>query len=279
MLAALRAAPVPTPPLPPVVAALPVSLTTLFSTPLATPLPTAVAAAPPSPPPPRGATPTTPTARLGLAGGVCLSGLSFTAIQSGFEATLRYPARSGNRSISEAMTAGSMLRCSLVVVDGHHCEGCRVFDCVRCTTSRCPISREANCDVPPFSLAEHRKISVLAQFSTMVSATPCPYVLDTCEIEQSVVGIRMTIRRGTRITRSVLLGADFYEEHLGDLPLGIGRNAVLDRVIVDKNARIGDGARLVNERGIQDADGDGYYIRSGIIVVPKGGVVKPGTIV
>ena len=103
--------------------------------------------------------------------------------------------------------------------------------------------------------------------------------LDTCEIEQSVVGIRMTIRRGTRITRSVLLGADFYEEHLGDLPLGIGRNAVLDRVIVDKNARIGDGARLVNERGIQDADGDGYYIRSGIIVVPKGGVVKPGTIV
>ena len=66
---------------------------------------------------------------------------------------------------------------------------------------------------------------------------------------------------------------------VGDVPLGIGRDAVLDRVIVDKNARIGDGARLVNERGIQDVDGDGYYIRSGIIVVPKGGVVKPGTVV
>jgi len=103
--------------------------------------------------------------------------------------------------------------------------------------------------------------------------------LDTCEVDQTVVGIRMSIHRGTKVSRSVLLGADFYEDHLGDLPLGIGRNAVLDRVIVDKNARIGDGARLVNERGIQDVDGDGYYIRSGIIIVPKGGVVKPGTVV
>jgi glucose-1-phosphate adenylyltransferase len=103
--------------------------------------------------------------------------------------------------------------------------------------------------------------------------------LDTCEVSQSVVGLRMSIHRGTKITRSVLLGADYYEDHPGDLPLGIGRNVVLDRVIVDKNARIGDGARLVNERGIQDVDGDGYYIRSGIIIVPKGGVVKPGTVV
>ncbi len=64
-----------------------------------------------------------------------------------------------------------------------------------------------------------------------------------------------------------------------DLPIGIGRNALLDVVIVDKNARIGDGVRLVNERGIQDVDGDGYYVRSGIIIVPKGGIVKAGTVV
>ena len=81
------------------------------------------------------------------------------------------------------------------------------------------------------------------------------------------------------MSRSILLGADFYDEAPGELPLGVGRDAVLDRVIVDKNARIGDGARLVNERGIENADGDGYYIRGGIIIVPKGGVVKPGTVV
>jgi glucose-1-phosphate adenylyltransferase len=103
--------------------------------------------------------------------------------------------------------------------------------------------------------------------------------LDTCEVRQSVVGIRTTIQHGATITRSVLLGADAYEEPGAELPMGIGRGAVLDGVIVDKNARIGERARLVNERGLQNADGDGYYIRSGIIVVPKGGVVKPGTVV
>ena len=54
---------------------------------------------------------------------------------------------------------------------------------------------------------------------------------------------------------------------------------MLDRVIVDKNARIGNGVRLVNEAGVQEADGDGYYIRNGIIIVPKEGVVADGTVV
>jgi glucose-1-phosphate adenylyltransferase len=79
----------------------------------------------------------------------------------------------------------------------------------------------------------------------------------------------------------VLLGADFYEDgsNIDGPALGIGRNVVLNRVIVDKNARIGDGARLVNERNIDHVDGEGYYIRSGIIVVPKYGVIAPGTVV
>jgi glucose-1-phosphate adenylyltransferase len=107
--------------------------------------------------------------------------------------------------------------------------------------------------------------------------------LDRCTVEQSIVGIRTNIQAGTRISRSVLLGADFYEaDHdapaRGDNPrLGIGRDVVLDRVIVDKNARVGDGAKLVNEQGHRDYDGEGYFIRSGIIVVPKGGVIKAGT--
>jgi glucose-1-phosphate adenylyltransferase len=103
--------------------------------------------------------------------------------------------------------------------------------------------------------------------------------LDHCAIEESIVGIRTTVRRGARVARSVLLGADFYEAAPGPgaVPLGIGRDAVLERVIVDKNARIGEGVRLTNEAGVQDADGPGYYIRNGIIVVPKGAQVAPGT--
>ena len=109
--------------------------------------------------------------------------------------------------------------------------------------------------------------------------------IDRCTIEDSVIGIRANIRSGTRISRSVLLGADFYESDdeapaRGNSPrLGIGRDVVLDRVIVDKNARIGNDVRLVNEAGVQHADGAGYFIRNGIVIVPKGGVVADGTAV
>jgi glucose-1-phosphate adenylyltransferase len=108
-------------------------------------------------------------------------------------------------------------------------------------------------------------------------------LVDRSTIRESIVGIRTNIQAGSTIRRSVLLGADFYESDVAgpvgrDRPrLGIGRDVILDRVIVDKNARIGDGAQLVNDAGVQHADGDGYFIRDGLIVVPKDGVVKPGT--
>src|SRR3954453_6757335 len=75
-------------------------------------------------------------------------------------------------------------------------------------------------------------------------------------IGQSIVGIRTNIQSGAAIRRSVLLGADFYEADddvpaRGDNPrIGIGRQVILDRVIVDKNARIGDGASLTNAAGV-----------------------------
>ena len=108
--------------------------------------------------------------------------------------------------------------------------------------------------------------------------------LDRCSIEQSIVGIRTHVGRGAEIRRSVLLGADYFGDpervsRDGRPHLGIGCDVVLDRVIVDKNARIGDRSRLVNEQNVQDADGDGYYIRNGIIVVPKDGTIAPGTVV
>jgi glucose-1-phosphate adenylyltransferase len=109
--------------------------------------------------------------------------------------------------------------------------------------------------------------------------------IDRCTLEQSVIGIRSNVRAGTRITRSVLLGADFYESDdeapaRGNKPrLGIGREVVLDRVIVDKNARIGDRVSLTNAAGVAEANGTGYYIRGGIIIVPKDGVIEEGTTV
>jgi glucose-1-phosphate adenylyltransferase len=113
--------------------------------------------------------------------------------------------------------------------------------------------------------------------------------LDRCAIEQSVVGIRTTIRPGARITRSVLLGADHYEDPGQGDPdearvtegplLGVGHDVALDRVVVDKNARIGNGSRLTNDARVDHADGDGYYIRDGIIIVSKGSRIPAGTVV
>jgi glucose-1-phosphate adenylyltransferase len=106
--------------------------------------------------------------------------------------------------------------------------------------------------------------------------------LDRCEIDQSVIGIRTHIEANATIRESVLLGADFYEDGRpadGVPNLGIGRDVVLKRTIIDKNARIGDGVRLVNERNVELADGNGWYIRGGIVVVPKGGVIPAGTVV
>jgi glucose-1-phosphate adenylyltransferase len=109
--------------------------------------------------------------------------------------------------------------------------------------------------------------------------------LDRCTIDQSIIGIRTNVQGGATIRRSVLLGADFFEADddaaaRGDRPrLGVGRDVVLDRVIVDKNARIGDGARLVNQSDAETADGDGYFIRNGVLIVPKDGIIRAGTVV
>jgi len=118
-----------------------------------------------------------------------------------------------------------------------------------------------------------------ARIENSIVAEGC--YLDQCTIADSVVGIRTHVSPGATIRRSVLLGADFYEEETNAtaVPLGIGRGTVLDRVIVDKNARIGDNVRLTNADRIDQADGTGYYIRNGIVIVPKGAHVPHGTLV
>jgi glucose-1-phosphate adenylyltransferase len=94
-----------------------------------------------------------------------------------------------------------------------------------------------------------------------------------------VIGIRTHVGRGTRISRSVLLGADYFASSGDSRTFGIGRNVMLDRVIIDKNAHVGDDSRLVNDAGVTHADGNGYYIRSGIIIVPKEGRIESGTVI
>jgi glucose-1-phosphate adenylyltransferase len=132
----------------------------------------------------------------------------------------------------------------------------------------------------PRFLPASRFIDSCVSYSTVAEGS----YINRCRVETSIVGIRTRIDERATVRRSVLLGADFYDrdeeaDGVQEVPLGIGMDSTLDRVIVDKNARIGRGVRLVNERGVQEADGENYYIRSGIIIVPKGAVVPDGTVV
>lgn len=106
-------------------------------------------------------------------------------------------------------------------------------------------------------------------------------------IDHSVIGIRSVIQRGCRISRSYMLGADWFqsEEQIADdlakgrVPVGLGRNCEVRNAILDKNCRVGDNCRLVNEQNLDHADGPCWYIRDHIVIVPKGVEVPPGTVV
>ncbi|MCS6771492.1 MAG: glucose-1-phosphate adenylyltransferase [Kiritimatiellae bacterium] len=96
-------------------------------------------------------------------------------------------------------------------------------------------------------------------------------------ILHSIIGIRQIVGEGSVIEHSVIMGADYYEKEPkpGEVPLGIGRDCYIKNAIVDKNARIGDGAYLSPD-GKKDATHPLYVIRDGVLVIPKNAVIPPG---
>lgn len=124
-----------------------------------------------------------------------------------------------------------------------------------------------------------------AQISRSILSDGCLVYAST--IDRSVIGIRSRLQRGSRVVGTIVMGNDFYEEDevrarnaAGGLPdAGIGPDCVIERAIVDKNARIGAGSILKGDPSRPDQDGDGWFIRDGIVIVPKDAVLPPGTVV
>jgi glucose-1-phosphate adenylyltransferase len=110
-------------------------------------------------------------------------------------------------------------------------------------------------------------------------------ILRGARIFHSVVGIRSQIAENVELDRVMMMGADFYEDdddfdynrQMGIPNIGIDRGTVIRNAIIDKNAHIGENVHILNEERIQNFDGPGYYIRDGIVIVPKNGVVQSGT--
>ncbi len=107
-------------------------------------------------------------------------------------------------------------------------------------------------------------------------------IINRCKVSDSIVGVRCTINEGCDIERTILLGCDYYEsdssirmhEGRGVPRIGVGRNTHIDNAIVDKNARIGDNCRIsAGGKKAENADHEQYYIRDGIVIIPKNAVV------
>ncbi len=105
-------------------------------------------------------------------------------------------------------------------------------------------------------------------------------IISDAHLERSVIGIRSIIQSGATIRNSIVMGADYFEQDrhrdLSVPAMGIGRNCVIDRAIIDKNARIADGAVITPEGKPTDFDAENYFIRDGIVVVPKNGTIPAG---
>ena len=120
-------------------------------------------------------------------------------------------------------------------------------------------------------------------------------IVTDARIEKCVLGIRSIVNSGADLRDAVIMGADYYESDpraeavlkalaggtgMGTGPtLGIGRNCVVKRAIIDKNVRIGDGVVITPEgkpENMDDPQGR-FYIRDGVVVVPKGAVIPSGS--
>jgi glucose-1-phosphate adenylyltransferase len=118
------------------------------------------------------------------------------------------------------------------------------------------------------------------QLDRVLMADGC--VVQGAEISNTVVGIRSVIGDGARLRDTIVMGADFYEPEERFPPaagpaIGIAEGADISGAIIDKNARIGPGVRIEPfPRGVS-RDGLAWYVRDGIVVVPKNAVLPGGT--
>jgi glucose-1-phosphate adenylyltransferase len=112
-------------------------------------------------------------------------------------------------------------------------------------------------------------------------------IINGATVTDSIVGIRSRIEHGARLEGVLMMGADYYQT-IDDMQrdidashprIGVGKNCFIRRAIIDKNARIGAGVQIVNEARASEFEGDGYFIRDGIVIIPKNGIIADGTVI
>jgi glucose-1-phosphate adenylyltransferase len=124
-----------------------------------------------------------------------------------------------------------------------------------------------------------------AQIDHAVISEGC--ILNRAVITHSIIGLRSFVGAGTVLNRVILLGSDYYEslesiqehEKAGKPRIGIGANCRIENTIVDKNARIGNNVVISPAGKPEKVDHPNYFIRDGIVIVPKNGVIPHGMVI
>jgi len=112
-------------------------------------------------------------------------------------------------------------------------------------------------------------------------------IISWAQISQSMIGIRSVINPGTRLHRVVLMGNDYFESQesiadhqaRGEPPIGVGSNCRIEEAIIDKNARIGNNVVISPKDKPEHMDGENFFVRDGIVVIPKGASIPDGTVI
>lgn len=112
-------------------------------------------------------------------------------------------------------------------------------------------------------------------------------IITRARIKNSIIGLRTVIGNGTELNRVVTLGSDYYETEAvmkqdrrdGKPRMGIGENCKIENAIIDKNAHIGDNVMISPAGKAENVDHELYYVRDGIIIIPKNAVIPNGTVI
>ena len=113
--------------------------------------------------------------------------------------------------------------------------------------------------------------------------------IESAEITNSIIGIRANIKAGSKISNSLIMGNDFYEDeseyyHIekscDKMPsMGVGENCEIHNAILDKNVRMGNNVIINPKEPDANYSGDGFMVRDGITVIEKNAIIPDNTVI
>ena len=140
---------------------------------------------------------------------------------------------------------------------------------------------------PIYTRARFLPGTVLEQCEVVRAIVSDGCTISKSVLDHSVIGIRSRIGENCQIRRSILMGADYFEtpaqrkenERRKRPDIGIGEGTVIEDAIVDKNVRIGQKVVIRASGKSGEVDGANFFVRDGVVIIPKGTTIPDGTVI